>query len=176
VSGVVFRRFRARWAAVERRLLHGPAGPAAPPDLSFDLVKDLLLARFGGRGLTLVHQDPINRRSFGNTYAEFAAATFRLRLVQDRGQLLLSLAPVNESGNDWYPVRYVLEYLGKCPDVPPNELIDPRVAVAALDGAWTEVTAFLGGFPEGRQPFDRYLHAQFEARMRGITPTNVARD
>src|SRR5687768_13534347 len=110
-------------------------------DLSFASVKDVVLARLGPRGLRLVHQDPENRAAFGNTYADFVAPTFRLRLVQDRGQLLLTVAPLNAADGDWYPVRYLLEYLGNAPEVPSNELIDPVVAVEALDHAWAEASA-----------------------------------
>lgn len=136
-------------------------------DLSFAAVKDLVLARLGARGLSLVHQDPEDRRAFGNTYADFLASAFRLRLTQDRGQLLLTMAPLNPADGNSYPVLYVLEYLGKAPDVPPNQLIDPVVAVEALDRAWEEASAFLGRLPEGRQPFDDYLQRRFDARMRG---------
>ena len=128
---------------------------------SFESAKTLLISKLKSHGLRLRHQDPVNHAAFGNTYADFETNGLLVRLVLDRGQLLLSVAAINDlEASPWYPADSVLEFLGRLPQVERDEPIAIDEAINVLDSAFPEVSDLFRRFPASKVELDQYLRRQ----------------
>lgn len=94
------------------------------------------------QGLLSVESSGYDARAFGNSVVVLGSQNFRVRVIQDRGEVFAETAS-RLHPESWFPLQRVIRALGVIAP-PPEGLLTPRQAAAIVEQHFTELDGDFG--------------------------------